>query len=71
MACCSKISTLVLFVCAVGAVNWGLVGAIDFNLVTWLATIAKLPILEKIVYVIVGLAGLFGLFDSFSCTFTK
>ena len=70
MACC-KLSALVLFVCAVGALNLGLIGAINFNLVTWLAEVVKLPILEKIIYIIVGLAGVYGIFDSIFCTFSK
>jgi len=70
MACC-KLSALVLFVCAIGALNWGLIGAINFNLVTWLAEVVKLPILEKVIYIIVGLAGVYGIFDSIFCTFSK
>jgi uncharacterized membrane protein YuzA (DUF378 family) len=68
---CSKLSALALFVCAIGAINWGLIGAVNFNLVFWLAELVKLPILERIVYIIVGLAGVYGLFDSISCTFAQ
>ena len=67
---CSKLSALALFICAIVAINWGLV-TINFNLVTWLAELVKLPMLEKIVYIIIGLAGIYGLFDSISCTFSK
>lgn len=41
----------------VGALNWGLVGAFDFNLVTWL--LGSMPALERIVYVLVGLAAIY------------
>lgn len=68
---CSKVGSLVLFLCAIGAINWGLIGAIQFNFVAWLAQVAHLPILERVLYVTVGLAGIYGLFDSISCTFTK
>ena len=68
---CNKLSTFVLFICAVGAINWGLVGVLEFNLVNWLSTTLNFAILEKIVYVFVGIAGLFGLFESISCTFSK
>ncbi len=68
---CGKLSALALFVCAIGAINWGLVGAVDFNLVVWLAELVKYPMLAKIIYVIVGFAGVYGLFDSVSCTFAK
>ena len=68
---CGKLSALALFVCAIGAINWGLIGAVHFNLVFWLAELVKFPILEKIIYIIVGLAGVYGLFDSISCTFAQ
>jgi len=67
---CSKLSALALFICAIGAINWGLV-AMDFNLVHKLAELVRFGQLEKIVYIIVGLAGIYGLFDSISCTFAK
>lgn len=41
----------------VGAVNWGLVGAADFNLVD--AIFGAGSALASIVYVVVGLAGLY------------
>ena len=49
------INTLVL----IGALNWGLIGLFDFNLVSWVA--GFLPghfssIGERIVYVVVGVA---------------
>jgi uncharacterized membrane protein YuzA (DUF378 family) len=49
-----------LFLVVVGAFNWGLVGAFDFNLVSWIAkyTFASL---ENIVYVLVGLSALFNI----------
>jgi uncharacterized membrane protein YuzA (DUF378 family) len=68
---CSKLSALVLFICAIGAINWGLFGVMDLNLVTKLAQLVKFAQLEKIIYIIIGLAGLYGLFDSISCTFAK
>lgn len=51
------IEKIALALVIVGAVNWLLVGALNFNLVTTL--FGSMPILEKIVYVIVGLCGLF------------
>lgn len=38
----------------VGALNWGLVGLFDFNLVSML--FGGIPALEQIVYVLVGLS---------------
>ena len=36
----------------IGAINWGLIGLFDFNLVT--ALFKSIPVLEKIIYIIVG-----------------
>ncbi|MBW3017528.1 DUF378 domain-containing protein [Candidatus Woesearchaeota archaeon] len=41
----------------IGGLNWLLVGALDFNLVT--AIFGAIPVLVKIVYVIVGLAAIY------------
>lgn len=38
----------------VGALNWGLVGLVNFNLVT--ALLGSMPMLEKGVYILVGFA---------------
>jgi uncharacterized membrane protein YuzA (DUF378 family) len=40
----------------VGGLNWGLVGAFEFNLVTKL--LGSWPMIETIVYVLVGLSAL-------------
>lgn len=40
----------------IGAVNWGLVGAFEFNLVD--AILGGVPTVERIVYVLVGLAAI-------------
>lgn len=39
----------------IGAVNWGLVGLLDFNLVTKI--FGSVPGLEKIIYILVGASG--------------
>ena len=39
----------------IGAINWGLVGAFDFNLVH--ALVGTMPMVEKIVYILIGLSG--------------
>lgn len=43
----------------IGALNWGLIGLFDFNLVTTL--FGDMTMLTRIVYIIVGLAGLINL----------
>lgn len=40
----------------IGAINWGLIGLLDFNLVATIFGSGSL--LEKIVYILVGLAGI-------------
>lgn len=40
----------------VGALNWGLWGAFNFNLVN--AIFGGMPMVERVVYVLVGLAGI-------------
>lgn len=41
----------------VGAINWGLIGLFDFNLVSLIFGGAE-SILTKVIYILVGLAGL-------------
>jgi uncharacterized protein len=43
----------------VGALNWGLVGFFDFNLVN--AILGSMPTLERVVYALVGLSALYSL----------
>jgi uncharacterized membrane protein YuzA (DUF378 family) len=47
---------IALLLAIVGAVNWGLVGAFNFDLVK--ALLESTPMLEKAVYIVVGLSGL-------------
>lgn len=49
-----NLATLLLVI--VGGVNWGLVGAFDFNLVS--ALFGEGSVLSRIVYVVVGLSAL-------------
>ncbi|MGX6960515.1 MAG: DUF378 domain-containing protein [Rickettsia endosymbiont of Pentastiridius leporinus] len=46
---------------SIGAINWGLIGLFNFNLVTLL--FGSLPILVKILYIIIGFCGVY----SFLC----
>jgi uncharacterized membrane protein YuzA (DUF378 family) len=43
----------------IGAINWGLVGAFGFNLVS--AIFGDMSAISRIIYVLVGLAGLYGI----------
>ncbi len=44
----------------VGAINWGLVGLFDLNLVTMIFGMSGLT---NIVYILVGAAGVYSIFD--------
>jgi uncharacterized protein len=41
----------------VGGLNWGLVGLFNFNLVTFI--FGSVPILERLIYVLVGIAAIY------------
>ena len=45
-----------LILTIIGAINWGLIGLLDFNLVSFL--FGEMSILSRIVYSLVGIAGL-------------
>ena len=40
----------------IGAINWGLIGLLDFNLVNTI--FGKMDMLENLIYIIVGICGL-------------
>lgn len=40
----------------IGAINWGLIGLLDFNLVSFL--FGDMSLLSRIIYSLVGIAGL-------------
>lgn len=49
--------TIALILTIIGAINWGAVGLFQFDLVAWLLG-GQTAMLSRIVYTIVGLAGL-------------
>lgn len=50
---------IVWILVAIGGLNWGLVGAFDFNLVDSLFGVGSMP--AKIVYVLVGVAAIYSI----------
>lgn len=44
----------------VGAINWGLVGAFDFDLVDWLFGLTSA--LARLIYILIGLSGIYMIF---------
>ena len=51
------INYIVLAIAIIGAVNWGLVGIFNFNLVSFL--FGQMSWLSRIIYTLVGLSGLY------------
>lgn len=49
-----------LFLALIGGINWGLVGAFKFDLVT--AVFGFLPILVTVVQIVIGIAACYALF---------
>jgi len=56
----SILDWIALVLVIIGAVNWGLVGAINLNLVTTI--FGTIQIIVTIVYILVGLAGLYTIY---------
>lgn len=48
-----------LILVAIGAINWGLIGFFDFNLVS--AIFGDMTWVSRIIYALVGIAGLYSL----------
>lgn len=53
------VNVIALILIIIGAVNWGLIGAFNFNLVSMLFGVNT--VLSRIVYGLVGIAGLWAL----------
>lgn len=56
----SAATWVAIVLAVIGAVNWGLVGLFDFNLVS--AIFGPMSTMSRIIYVLVGLAGLYLVF---------
>ncbi len=53
------IDKIALFLIVIGAINWGLIGLFNFNLVDTIFGTASL--ISRIIYVLVGISGLWGI----------
>ena len=53
------IDTIALVLMIIGAIVWGLIGLFDFNLVD--AIFGTMSVLSRIIYTLVGIAGLWGI----------
>ena len=52
-------TSITTILAAIGAIDWGLVGIFDFNLVSYL--LGETTTITKIVYSLVGISGLYSL----------
>lgn len=50
---------IVLALIVIGALNWGLIGLFNFNLVTYI--FGNMEMISRLVFVLVGIAGLWSL----------
>ncbi len=53
------IDTIALVLIIIGAINWGLIGIFNFNLVE--AIFGGLSVISRIIYILVGISGLWGI----------
>lgn len=53
------LNTIVLVLVILGAVNWGLIALFSFDLVAWL--FGSMTMLSRLIYGIIGLAGLWAI----------
>lgn len=57
------ISRIILTLVIIGGINWGLVGAFNFDLVAFL--FGPMSWLSRIIYIVVGIAAICAIFSSF------
>lgn len=53
------IDTIALVLIIIGAINWGLVGIFNFNLVD--AIFGAMSVISRIIYILVGISGLWAI----------
>lgn len=53
------IDTIALILIIIGAINWGLVGIFNFNLVDTL--FGTMSVISRTIYILVGISGLWGI----------
>ncbi len=50
------VQKILLVITIIGAINWGLIGIMDFNLVAFI--FGESSFLSKLIYILVGISGL-------------
>lgn len=62
---CHVLASVSAVLSSIGAINWGLIAAFNFNLVAYLLGQNTTP--SKLVYALVGLSGIFTLIFALKC----
>ena len=57
----TKLKNISKWLVVIGAANWGLVGLFKFDLVDWI--LGSWPILAKLVYIVIGAAGFWAIYN--------
>ena len=53
------VQKILLVITIIGAINWGLIGILDFNLVDTI--FGAMSIISRIIYILVGISGLWAI----------
>jgi uncharacterized membrane protein YuzA (DUF378 family) len=59
----STLDTVAMVLLVIGGLNWGLVGLLNMDLVKLL--LGSIPLLQQLVYIVVGLCALYVLYAEF------
>lgn len=69
LSCGTTLQKIAFVLVFIGAIVWGLIGLFDWNLVN--ALLGEVPVIERIVYILVGIGGLSMLSTCKSCCVKK
>ena len=58
---CNPFSWISHIISAIGAINWGLVAFLRFNLVEYLSGMVKVPQLNKVIYALIAICGIYSI----------
>ncbi len=65
MFCLTTVRTISLAIAILGALNWGLVGVMEFDLIRYV--LGEGSLFGRLIYLLIGCAGIFLAMDTFGC----
>ncbi len=65
MFCLTTVRTISLSLAILGALNWGFVGMVEFDLIRYV--LGEGSLFGRFIYILVGCAGAFLVMDTFGC----